>query len=96
MIQKFEEVKSSRPTKCSLLYDKINPISKILKIEAMRVFPAKRFFGQYFTTLKIKKRKIKKSKRAPNYWKFSIFVRNGICIQNRNRCRQFFEEITEL
>jgi len=45
MMQKFEEVNPrSRPIKCFLLSDEKNPISKTLKIEAVRVFLAKRFF----------------------------------------------------
>lgn len=45
MIQKSKEVTLSRPTKCSLHCDEEKPIPKIIKIEAMKVFPGKQFFG---------------------------------------------------
>jgi len=44
MIQKFKEVKLPHPTKFSLRYDK-KLISKILKIEAVRVFSQNEFSG---------------------------------------------------
>jgi len=40
MIQKYKEVTPSRPTKYSFLYEKKNSISKILKIEPVRVLYA--------------------------------------------------------